>query len=218
MVKPQERLEVELDRNDVTPEVDQEAWLLETPSYSTGKGELMGPKIVQPPQGKTPHIKPVELGVEPSGHLNQQPLLHQKVQVMQWDNLLQNFHKNQLLGGVELGMIKGKNNCHLGPLLERMVVMVMVVVMERRRRRRRRRKMTKILKQSLKVKIGKNKMCQEEEVVVEVMNHHLIQGVEMWDLEVEGDTEVKEDDEVGQVHRVYQVYMGHRNLRSLRVL
>ena len=60
MVKPQERLEVELDRNGATPEVDQEAWLLETPSYSTGKEELVGPKIVQPPQGKTPHIKPVE--------------------------------------------------------------------------------------------------------------------------------------------------------------
>ena len=52
MVKPQERLGVELDRNGATPKVDQEAWLLETPSYSTGKGELVGPKIVQPPQGK----------------------------------------------------------------------------------------------------------------------------------------------------------------------
>ena len=62
MVKPQERLGVELDRNGATPEVDQEAWLLETLSYSTGKGELVGPKIVQPPQGKTPHIKAVELG------------------------------------------------------------------------------------------------------------------------------------------------------------
>ena len=62
MVKPQERLGVELDRNGVTSEVDQEAWLLETPSYSTEKGELIGPKIVQPPQGKTPHIKLVELG------------------------------------------------------------------------------------------------------------------------------------------------------------
>ena len=62
MVKLQERLGVELDRNGPTPEVDQEAWLLETQSYSTGKRELVGPKIVQKPQGKTPHIKPVELG------------------------------------------------------------------------------------------------------------------------------------------------------------
>ena len=55
-------------------------------------------------------------------------------------------------------------------------------------------------------------MHQKEEVV-EVMNHHLIQGVEMWDLEVKGDTEVKEDDKVGQVHRVYQVHRGHGDLR-----
>ena len=225
MVKPQERLGVELDRNGATPEVDQEAWLLETPLYSTGKGELIGPKIVQLPQGKTPHIKPVELGgVEPSGHLNQQPLLHQNIQVMWWDNPLQNFCQNQLFGGVELGMIKRKKNSCLGTLLEGMVVeevvvMVMVVVVEMMMimmRRRRRTKMMKMLKQSLKVKMRKNKMHQEEEVK-EVMNHHLIQGVEMWDLEVEGDTEVKEDDEVGQVHRVYWVHRGHRDLRALRV-
>ena len=33
MVKPQEGLGIELDRNGVTSEVNQEAWLLETPSY-----------------------------------------------------------------------------------------------------------------------------------------------------------------------------------------
>ena len=37
MVKPQERLGVELDRNGVTLGV-KEAWLLEIPSYSTEKG------------------------------------------------------------------------------------------------------------------------------------------------------------------------------------
>ena len=62
MVKPQEKLGEELDKNDVTSGVNQEAWFLETPSYSTEKGELIGPKIVKPPQNKTPHIKPVELG------------------------------------------------------------------------------------------------------------------------------------------------------------
>ena len=150
--------------------------------------------------------------------INQQPLLHQKVQVMRWDKLLQNICKNQLLGGVELGMIKRKNNSQLGPLLEGMVVdevvvMVMVVVVEMMMEMRMMRtKMTKILKQSLKVKMGMNKMHQGEEVV-EVMNHHLIQGVEMWDLEVEEDTEVKEDNEVGQVYRVYQVHRGHMDLR-----
>ena len=62
MMKPQENLGEEWNNNDITSKVNQEAWLLETPSYSTEKGELIGPKIVQPPQNKTPHIKPVELG------------------------------------------------------------------------------------------------------------------------------------------------------------
>ena len=55
MVKPQERLGVELDSNGVIPEVNQE-----TPSYSIQKGEPIGPKIVQLLQDKKPHIKPVE--------------------------------------------------------------------------------------------------------------------------------------------------------------
>ena len=62
--------------------------------------------------------------------------------------------------------------------------------------------------------MGKDKMCQEEEEVMEVMNHHLIQGVEMWDLGVKEDIEVKEDEEVGQVHKVHQV---HKDLRALKV-
>ena len=93
-------------------------------------------------------------------------------------------------------------------MMEMMMMMKVMMMMGTR--------MTKILKQSLKVKMGKNKMHQEEEVV-EVMNHHLIRGVEMWDLEVKGDIEVKEDGGVGQVHRVYQVHRDHRDLRALRV-
>ena len=62
MLKPQESLGEEWNNNDVTSKVSQEECLLETPSYSTEKGELIGPKIVQPPQNKTPYIKPVELG------------------------------------------------------------------------------------------------------------------------------------------------------------
>ena len=38
---------------------------------------------------------------------------------------------------------------------------------------------------------------------VEVMNHHLAQELEIWDLEVDEDTEVKKDGEGGQAHRVY---------------
>ena len=62
MLKPQESLEEEWNNNDVTSKVSQEEWLLETPSYSTEKGELIGPKIVQPHRNKTHHIQPVELG------------------------------------------------------------------------------------------------------------------------------------------------------------
>ena len=58
MVKSQERLEVELDSNGDIPELNQE-----TPSCSVKKRKLIGPKIVQPLQDKTPHIKPLELGV-----------------------------------------------------------------------------------------------------------------------------------------------------------
>ena len=127
-------------------------------------------------------------------------------------------------GRVELGVIKGKNNHHLGLLLEGMVVeqmgvmaiMVVEMMMEMMMMMKvmmLRMKMMKIWKQSLRVKMGKDKMHQEEEVM-EVMNHHLIQGVEMWDLGVKEDIEVKEDGEVGQVHRVHQV---HKDLRALKV-
>ena len=37
-------------------------WFIETPTCDTEKGKLMGPKLVQPPLGRTPYIKPVELG------------------------------------------------------------------------------------------------------------------------------------------------------------
>ena len=62
MVKPQVSLSEEWNKNGVTSEVNQGVWFLETPSSITKKGELIGPKIVQPPENKTPHIKPVELG------------------------------------------------------------------------------------------------------------------------------------------------------------
>ena len=52
---------------------------------------------------------------------------------------------------------------------------------------------------------------ENQEEVVEVMDHHLIWGLEMWDLEVEGDIEVREGEEGGQVHRVY------KDLKDLRV-
>ena len=223
MVKPQERLGVELDRNGATPEVDQEAWFLETPSYSTEKGELVGPKIVQPPQGKTPHIKPVELGggaqwptkpttttpsKSPGNAVGQSPTkLSQKSTAgsggTRDDQEEEQFPPRPPPRGNSGGEGGGDGNGGGGGDDDGD---------DDDEEEDKDDEDT----ETLTVKMGKNKMCQEEEVV-EVMNHHLIQGVEMWDLEVEGDTEAKEDDEVGQVHRVYQVHRGHRDLKALRV-
>ena len=44
MVKPQESLSKEWNKNGVTSKVNQGVWLLETPSCITKKGELIGPK------------------------------------------------------------------------------------------------------------------------------------------------------------------------------
>ena len=100
--------------------------------------------------------------------------------------------------------------------MEMMTIEMMKMMM------RMRMKMRKTQKQSLRVKAAKIQMHlvvvvyqeNQEEEVVEVMDHHLIWGLEMWDLEVEGDIEVREDKEGGQVHRVHQMY---KDLRALRV-
>ena len=42
----------------------------------------MGLTIIQPPEGKKVHIKPVEVGVEPNDQLNQQSVPHLKAQVV----------------------------------------------------------------------------------------------------------------------------------------
>ena len=212
MIKPQENLGEEWNNNNVTSKVSQEVWLLETPSYSTEKGELIGPKIVQPPRDKTPHIKPVELGGGaqwPSKPTTTTPS-ESTGGVRRQDK-----DKNQLLGGVELGMIQRRNNHHPGLLLEGMVVeevgeMVIMVVEMRMKVMVLRMRMMKIWKQSLRVRMGNNKMPQEDGGV----NRHLILEVEMWDLGVREDIEVKEDGEVGQVHRVHQV---HKDLKAHKV-
>ena len=49
MMKPQENLGEEWNNYDVISKESQEAWFLETQSYNTEKGELIGPKMVQPP-------------------------------------------------------------------------------------------------------------------------------------------------------------------------
>ena len=60
---------------------------------------------------------------------------------------------------------------------------------------------------------------QKQEVEVEVMDHHLAQELEMWDLEVDEGIKVKEDEEGGQAHRVYLVHRGgldHKDLQDLK--
>ena len=109
--------------------------------------------------------------------------------------------------------------------MEEMVIVVMIeMMMEMMIMMMMRMKMMKTQNQSLRVKVVKIQMHLEVEVyqehqeeVVEVIDHHLIQGLEMWDLEVEGDIEVREDEEGGQVHRVHWVYRDHKDLKTLRV-
>ena len=123
-------------------------------------------------------------------------------------------------------MIRKKNNLHLDLLLDGMVgevVMMVMVGMEEMgmmmmttmtmMMRMMMMRMTRILKQLLKVKMGVNKIYLEE-MVVGMMGHHLIQGVEVWALEEEGGIEVKEDIEVGQDRKVYQVHQDHRDLKD----
>ena len=62
MVKSQEKLGQTSDKNGMTLKKYQKKQYIETPSYDVEKEQLMEPKIVQPLLGRTPYIKPVELG------------------------------------------------------------------------------------------------------------------------------------------------------------
>ena len=86
MVKAEAKSRLDQGENGKIPEVDQGAWVLGTPYLVTTIEEFVGPKIIQPPEGKTPHVKPVEVG-ELNGHPNQQPVPHPKIWVVQADNL-----------------------------------------------------------------------------------------------------------------------------------
>ena len=190
----------------------------------------MGPKVVQPPEGRIPSVKPIELGVEPNGHLSQQPVPHPNIWVVQEGSLQENPHKGHLmLEGEGIKMDRRRTNPHLDPFPEKIVemeVMVMVVMVEMMMGMMMMMMMKTMmrmmkLKQLLRVKMEKIQMhllveVHQEEMVVEVMDHHLIWGLEMCDLEVEGDIEVKEDEEGGWVHKVYQVYGDCKDLRALR--
>ena len=199
----------------------------------TTKEEFVGPEVIQPPEGKTPHVKPVEVGGGaqwPSKLITSTP---SKDMGSTGDNLQESPHEgHSMLEGEGVKMDRRRNNLHPYPLPKKMVemevmVMVMVVVMEMMMgmmmmMTMRIRMMMMKLKQLLRVKVEKIQMrlwveVHQEKMVVEVMDHHLIQGFETWDLEAEGDLEVKEDEEGGQVHKVYQVYKDHKDLRALRV-
>ena len=57
--------------------------------------------------------------VEPNGQLNQQPVPHQKIQVVQGDNLQENLYKRHpMLEGEGVEMDRGQNDLHLDPLKE----------------------------------------------------------------------------------------------------
>ena len=82
MVKAEKKMHVGEEKNDEVPKENQETWFQGTQPFVITKREPMGPKIIQPPEGKKPHIKPVEVGLEPNGQLNQQPVPHPKAQVV----------------------------------------------------------------------------------------------------------------------------------------
>ena len=61
MVKAEEKGGVVEEKNGEVPKENQETWFLGTQPFVATKGESVGPKITQPPEGKKPHIKPVEV-------------------------------------------------------------------------------------------------------------------------------------------------------------
>ena len=170
--------------------------------------------------------------MEPNGHLSQQPVPHPNIWVVQEGSLQESQHKGHLMLEGEGIKMDRRNNPHLDPLPEKMVemeVMVMVAMVEmmmgmmtmRMMKMMMRMMMMMKMKQLLKVKVEKIQMhllveVHQEEMVAEMMDHDLIQGLEMWDLEVEEDIEVKEDKEGGWVHKVYQVYGDSKDLGALR--
>ena len=62
MVKAEEKSKLDQGENGKIPEVDQRVWVLGPPPLVTTREEFVGPNVIQPPEGKTPHVKPVEVG------------------------------------------------------------------------------------------------------------------------------------------------------------
>ena len=188
--------------------------------------ELIGPKIVQPPQNKTPHIKPVELGggaqwpskptittpsESPGGVRKQSKTRQEQKPTAQRGGTGDDPEEEQ---SPPRPPPRGNGGGGGGEMAIMVVEMMMGMMMETTMMiKATMLRMMKIRRQSLRVKMGSNKMHQEEEVM-ETVNHHLILGVEMWDLGVKEDIEVKEEGKVGQVHKVHLV---HKYLRAHKV-
>ena len=62
MVKSEEKSKLDKGKNGKIPERDQRVWVLEAPPLGITKKEFVEPKVVQPPEGKMPSVKPIELG------------------------------------------------------------------------------------------------------------------------------------------------------------
>ena len=215
MVKAEERVDQGEEKNGEVPKENQETWFLGTQPSIITKGEPMGPKPIQPPEGKKSHIKPYEMGggaqwaTKPTtstpskdtsstggqpprkstqGTFNVRGSRDRQGEEQPPPRLPPK--ENGRGGGNGNGGDDGDDDDDDDDVDE-----------------------YDEDTQSLRVKMVKIQMHLEDQEE-EVMDHHPTQELEMWDQEVEGDIEVKED---GQVHRVYQVYKDHRDLRALRV-
>ena len=229
MVKAEEKSKLDQEKNGRIPELGQRVSVLEAPPLEITKKEFVESKVVQPPEGKIPSVKPIELG--DGAQWPYKPTTSTLSKHMGGSG-------GQSLGKSTQGTFnaRGRGNKngqeeettpHLDPLPEEMVemeVMVMVVMMEMMMgMMMMMMRMTMMMKpkQLLRVKMEKTQMhllvkVHQEEMMVEVMDHHLIRGLEIWDLKVEGEIEVKEDKEGAWVYKVYQVYKDHKDLRALR--
>ena len=228
MVKAEGKVDQDEEKNCEVPKESQETWFLGTQPSIITKGEPMGPKVIQPPEGKKPHIKPVEVGggVQwPSKPTTSTPL-------KDTSSIRGQLPRKSVQGtfnvrGSENGQAEEQPSPRPPPKEsgggggngngggddgddddddEEEDDEDADIVTESENG------------EDLNApEVDVYQEHQEETVVIEVMDHHLTQGLEIWDLEVEGDIEVKEDEEGGQVHKVYQVCRDHKDLRALRV-
>ena len=71
IVKAERKLEKCTGIIDKIPGVEEEINFLGTPPFPVPDKKSVGPQLIQPPEGKKPHVKPIEIGVDLNGHQNQ---------------------------------------------------------------------------------------------------------------------------------------------------